>query len=106
MNLLIVNYFFVSDFHWRTLGCGQRFLTVAQRKSMLILEFFYPIRRPPIVKVEFVFVFARDRDRVQVLRASLDGFASDGDEDLRFFPAHAFDPRWRKEHFLARPPIL
>ena len=55
--------------------------------------------------VEPVLVLPRDRCRLIVLRAILDGLAGEGYEHFGLFPTHPLNPRRRNQHFLARPPI-
>jgi hypothetical protein len=51
-----------------------------------------PIPLAEIVTMQFLFVVASDKSFCGVFWGPLDGFPSEVNEDLRFFPADSFNP--------------
>jgi hypothetical protein len=57
------------------------------------------------VYVELVFILARNRHRIQVLRCAPDRLSRETYPNVRIQPAHAFNPRGRNQDLFAWPPI-
>src|SRR5208283_2991866 len=66
--------------------------SILARRTAMLPRYWRPIRRPGVIVVKPMLVLASDGNRLNPLRAILDGFLVEVDEDFGIQPTHPADP--------------